>query len=97
LDSEDNAGDMSVEDFQEALLLDADLENGQRIFNERCASCHRANGEGFALGPDLISVKTSGKNRILDSILFPNREVQPQYVSYEVETSEGRRCRWFDC
>ncbi|MDB4610109.1 hypothetical protein OAH46_03370 [Verrucomicrobia bacterium] len=46
-------------------------------------------GEGFALGPDLISIKTSGKNRILDSILYPNREVQPQYISYEIETTEG--------
>ena len=87
--STENGVKKSVEDFGEALLLEADMDNGQRIFNERCASCHRGNGEGFALGPDLISIKTSGKNRILDSILYPNREVQPQYISYEIETTEG--------
>lgn len=87
--STENVTKKSVEDFGEALLLEADMDNGQRIFNERCASCHRGNGEGFALGPDLISIKTSGKNRILDSILYPNREVQPQYISYEIETTEG--------
>lgn len=75
--------------FQPALLLEADLENGHRLFMERCATCHRGNGEGFAVGPDLVSVKTSGKHRILDSILFPNREAQPQFMSYLVSTMDG--------
>ena len=32
----------------------------------------------------MVSVKTSGKTRILDSVLYPNREVQPQFMSYEI-------------
>lgn len=75
--------------FQPALLLEADLKNGHRLFMERCATCHRGNGEGFAVGPDLVSVKTSGKHRLLDSILFPNREAQPQFMSYLVSTKDG--------
>ncbi|MDG1890897.1 MAG: c-type cytochrome [Verrucomicrobiota bacterium] len=75
--------------FQGSLLMAGNLENGQRLFQSRCASCHRANDEGHGLGPDLISVKSSGKNRILDSILFPNREVQPNYMQYEVILKEG--------
>jgi len=75
--------------FQPALLLEADLKNGHRLFMERCATCHRGNGEGFAVGPDLVSVKTSGKHRLLDSILFPNREAQPQFMSYLVSTKGG--------
>ena len=51
-----------------------------RISNNRTTTTSR---------DDLISIKTSGKNRILDSILYPNREVQPQYISYEIETTEG--------
>jgi putative heme-binding domain-containing protein len=35
----------------------------------------------------MVTVKTSGKRRILDSILHPNREVQPQYMAYEILTS----------
>ncbi|MGB1520290.1 MAG: hypothetical protein ACPHDL_09200, partial [Limisphaerales bacterium] len=26
----------------------------------------------------------SGKTRILDSVLYPNREVQPQFMAYEI-------------
>ena len=75
--------------FLPSLLLEADLENGHRLFMERCATCHRGNGEGFAVGPDLVSVKTSGKHRLLDSILFPNKEAQPQFMSYLVSTKDG--------
>lgn len=77
------------EKYQPALLLEANLENGHRLFMERCATCHRANGEGFEVGPDLVSVKVAGKNRILDSILFPNNEAQPQFMSYKINTKDG--------
>lgn len=87
--SEENNQGLTAEAYQSALLLDADFQNGHRLYTERCASCHRANGEGFAMGPDLVSLKTSGKNRILDSILFPNREAQPQFMAYEIELKDG--------
>ena len=47
---------------------------------------HRLGGEGFALGPDLVTVKTAGKEKTLVNILDPNREVRPEFVSYVVET-----------
>ncbi len=79
----------SIKEYESALLLEADVSNGHRLFSERCAACHRANGEGYPLGPNLVTVKTSGKNRILDSILFPNREVQPQFMAYDVTSVDG--------
>jgi len=42
-----------------------------------------------ALGPDLVSVKSSGKEKLLLNILDPNREVAPNYVNYVVETKRG--------
>jgi len=33
-------------------------ENGQRIFRAQCASCHRVNGVGGRLGPDLSRIGT---------------------------------------
>jgi putative membrane-bound dehydrogenase-like protein len=78
-----------VESFMPALNLRGDAANGKVIYAERCASCHRAGNEGFALGPDMVTVKTSGKEKLLVNILDPNREVAPQFIAYEIETKDG--------
>jgi cbb3-type cytochrome c oxidase subunit III len=36
-----------------------DAANGQRIFSASCARCHRAEGQGGALGPDLSRISAS--------------------------------------
>jgi putative heme-binding domain-containing protein len=78
-----------VERFSPALKLNGESTNGKAIYLVRCASCHRLDGQGFALGPDLASVKSSGKEKLLLNILDPNREVAPNYVNYVVETKRG--------
>ncbi len=85
------AGDRQavVEKFRPALTLAGEATRGRRIFQERCASCHRLGGEGFALGPDLASVRNAGKEKMLINLLDPSREVLPQYLAYEVETRDG--------
>jgi putative membrane-bound dehydrogenase-like protein len=85
------AGDREavVGKFRPALSLGGDAGRGRKIFVERCASCHRLGGEGFALGPDLVSVRNAGKEKMLINILDPSREVLPQYLAYEVETRDG--------
>ena len=78
-----------IDAMMPALELKADPTKGKRIFLERCASCHRAANDGFALGPDLVTVKNSGKEKLLVNILDPNREVASQYSAYLVETKDG--------
>ena len=41
-------------------------ENGERIFRAQCASCHRVNGRGGRLGPDLSRV---GAARARDALV----------------------------
>ncbi len=69
-----------------ALQLQGDATRGKAIYVERCFSCHRLAGQGYALGPDLETVRSAGKEKTLLNILDPNREVAPNYVSYLVET-----------
>ncbi len=76
--------------FFAALNLQGDAGRGKTIYFERCASCHRLGGQGFALGPDLVTVKTSGKESLLVNILDPNRQVAPNYLNYTVETKDGQ-------
>ena len=64
--------------------------HGKKIYEERCISCHRLGREGYALGPDLITVKNTGKEKLLVNIVDPNREVRPEYVSYVIETKDDQ-------
>ncbi len=77
-----------INEYMPALNLNADPANGKKIYEERCISCHRASGQGFALGPDLITVKTTGKEKMLVNIIDPNAEVRPEFVGYVVETKD---------
>jgi putative heme-binding domain-containing protein len=77
-----------VKAFAKAVELPASAARGKPIYLERCSACHRLGQDGHAVGPDLASVKTSGKEKILLNILDPNREVQPAYLVYLVETRD---------
>ncbi|HUR46059.1 MAG TPA: PVC-type heme-binding CxxCH protein, partial [Candidatus Saccharimonadales bacterium] len=78
-----------VEAFLAALDLKGEARRGRTIYEQRCISCHRAGNLGSAVGPDLVTVKTAGREKLLINILDPNREVAPNYFSYLVETTAG--------
>jgi putative membrane-bound dehydrogenase-like protein len=77
-----------INEYLPALTLKGDPAGGKKIYEERCISCHRASGEGFSLGPDLVTVKTTGKEKILVNLIDPNAEVRPEFVGYVVETKD---------
>ncbi len=72
-----------------ALEMTGQAARGKKIYTERCISCHRHGTEGYAVGPDFTSVKSGGKEKLLTSIVDPNREVAPGYLNYSIETKEG--------
>ncbi|MFN7139978.1 MAG: c-type cytochrome, partial [Limisphaerales bacterium] len=78
-----------IDSFMSSIQLAGNLENGKVIYNERCSACHTFGNQGFALGPDLLTVQNTGKEKLLLNILDPNSEVAPQYQAYEVETNDG--------
>ncbi len=78
-----------VETFLPALRLKGDAALGAVLFRERCATCHRFKEEGTVLGPDLASVVANGPEKLLVSILDPNREVAPNFVAWTVESTDG--------
>jgi putative heme-binding domain-containing protein len=75
-----------VAKYQRALDLPGDAAKGKAAFKEVCAACHKLEGVGEAVGPDLASVKNRGSDAVLTNILDPNREVLPQYYSYLLVT-----------
>jgi putative membrane-bound dehydrogenase-like protein len=78
-----------VATFRAAMTIQGDAPRGQAIYLQRCISCHRAANQGSAVGPDLVTVKSTGREKLLDSIIDPSREVDPKYVAYLVETKTG--------
>ncbi len=75
--------------YQPALTLPGDAVRGRFRYQERCYACHRAGGEGLALGPDLATVKSKGREVLLAAILDPHSEIAPQYIAYDISTKDG--------
>jgi putative heme-binding domain-containing protein len=76
--------------FQPALTAKGDFAKGQMVFLQRCIACHRAAGQGIAVGPDFVTVKTKGRDALLTAILDPHKEVAPQFIAYTVNTKDGQ-------
>jgi putative heme-binding domain-containing protein len=72
----------------------ADASAGRRLFaNPRvatCFRCHRAEGRGAEVGPDLSTIGRTPRRHILESILQPSAQVAPYYQSWQIETRDGR-------
>jgi putative heme-binding domain-containing protein len=78
-----------IQKLTPATQMKGDVASGRKIYTERCAACHRFGNEGNAVGPDIVAMKTSGKEKLLVNIIDPNREVAPNLQTYSVETTDG--------
>ena len=57
----------------------------------QCAQCHRLQGRGQSVGPDLDSIGTKrSRQQLLESILDPSQQIEPPFKSYAVLTEDGR-------
>lgn len=72
----------TINRFLPSLAMDGERALGETIYEKRCMNCHRYGGKGRAVGPDLESVRSMGKEKLLTQILDPNREVAPQFIAY---------------
>jgi len=72
-------------------LSDRDHNQGRNLFYAvSCAKCHRFNGEGGAIGPDLsTAARKFSLADLLDSILEPSKVISDQYESHRVQTVDG--------
>jgi putative heme-binding domain-containing protein len=80
----------AIEAMRPALSLAGDHPRGRAVFLKSCATCHRAEGRGESVGPDLATTAGRTPEDLLIHILDPNREVQPSALDYRVATTDGR-------
>ncbi len=76
--------------YRETVDAGGDFERGRAVYKKTCSVCHKVGNEGHSVGPDLVSVANKSPADLLVAILDPNREAQPKYVSYTLETTQGQ-------
>jgi putative membrane-bound dehydrogenase-like protein len=56
-----------------------------------CSRCHMIDGRGGKVGPDLSKIgATFTREKLIDSILQPSREVSPQFTTWQMVHVDGR-------
>jgi putative heme-binding domain-containing protein len=67
---------------------------GRRVFESprvtTCSGCHRIDGRGANVGPDLSLIGRTERRWIVESILQPSAVVAPHFQAWKVETADGR-------
>jgi putative membrane-bound dehydrogenase-like protein len=66
-----------------------DTDRGAKLFAKACATCHKLDGKGQDVGPDLASVGDKSVEGLLTAILDPNRAVETRYINYSASTKAG--------
>jgi putative heme-binding domain-containing protein len=57
-----------------------------------CAACHRVEGKGGQIGPDLSKIGLfRSRDEILESIVFPSHTIAPEYRTFQVQTKDGNQ------
>ncbi|WDI41034.1 family 16 glycoside hydrolase [Bremerella sp. P1] len=86
----------TIEDASEvtssASLSRADFHNGRSLFHSaQCGACHRFDGLGGGVGPDLTSIRNKfTTSYVLESIIDPSRIISDQYNASKVLLDDGR-------
>lgn len=66
-------------------------DEGKKAFAKaQCSACHRFQGEGTTIGPDLTAIsRRFTQQETLEAILYPSHVISDQYSSKKVRTRDG--------
>ncbi|MEE2639715.1 MAG: PVC-type heme-binding CxxCH protein [Planctomycetota bacterium] len=80
-----------VEKLARSSLQKGDPKRGKQLFETlACPSCHQTAGRGGSVGPDLTSLGTTlSTDRIIEELLWPNRQIKEGYSVVQVATLDG--------
>jgi len=81
-----------VQQLVEEARKTGNAKRGRILFKTvACASCHKVGGNGGRVGPDLTAIGTTlSAERIVEELLWPNRQVKEGYSLVRVITDAGR-------
>jgi len=74
-------------------------EKGKTVYNTlavSCAACHKVGNNGSDIGPDLSAIGSSlPTNFIIESILWPQKDIKEGYLSTTITTKDGNIIRGY--
>jgi putative membrane-bound dehydrogenase-like protein len=81
--------------WQRFLAEGGDAAAGARLFfhsqGPRCYACHRVDGRGMNIGPDLSTIGSAmNRAKLSESILDPSKEIAPQFQTWLISTRDGK-------
>ena len=85
--------DWKLNDFEiENTFKTTNVNNGKLAYNKAgCSQCHRLNGTGGSVGPDLSELsKRMNPVKILESIIEPSRTIPEAYIIQQFKMSDGK-------
>jgi putative membrane-bound dehydrogenase-like protein len=90
----ETAGVSNVAERLAKLEGPADPVAGERVFyhpkGPGCYRCHKVEGRGGDTGPELSTTgQALTRERLVESIVNPDKEVAPQFVAWHVELKDG--------
>ena len=77
------------------MLAGGDAERGKRLFFEhtalQCTKCHKLDGRGSEMGPDISTVGASKtREYLIESLVLPNETIAEGYETVILELDDGR-------
>lgn len=89
----------SVDELVERAMQDGDAHRGALVFGSprfACISCHQIGKHGGRIGPNLSEVgKQRTANEIVESLLFPQKVVKPEFLAHLILTDDGVQHRGY--
>lgn len=77
-------------EYQDALTLKGNNENGKNIFFKNCSGCHQIRGNpGVEFGPDLGTIHNWSPDAIMANILAPNLSISSGFDLWSIELKDG--------
>ena len=82
-------------EWTQFLARGGDASAGERVFfhsaGPRCATCHQVDGRGGRIGPELSTIgRALNRERLIESVLAPSKEIAPMFVTWSISTSDGK-------
>jgi putative membrane-bound dehydrogenase-like protein len=80
-----------LDEYQTVAIAKGDGRLGKDVFAKRCSTCHKLDGVGHEVGPDLGQMANKSPAAFLIAILDPNQAVDARYIQYLAVTKDGRQ------
>lgn len=95
LETINNPGEVAAEYYARISAASAagggDPGAGLIVFEDNCAECHKIDGEGGDIGPQLSFIADKGLKHISESILRPGKQIVEGWETYIVVATDGRK------